>query len=576
MLCRKKTISNKRKLQGFAILPPCFLSDLVDEEDLDASHIFLKFVSRIKKIRNGTLSDDDDTATYGSEFTEELSLGNVIVHGNDEAEAFDQPNVDAPADLTAEGDEFYPILLFLWSVLKKGDVITGSPMIICSKKLTTTWENSQHIGRVQQTASPASKSTSMAANTEAMNTFSQNMTEFNNALTASKLGTTRDPTDDTDNGMKRFKRFPLVHRNMIRLLTLTPSMTEDDINDLKPTENVVDILGCPPPPASIQSQLNYLLEANGNLAYAEASACTALRHGLLISSPNPNSPNGTLCLWLYPHESYGEVMSAEKRIQFAEQEGKAQEYDTFDLALLTEAKISLPRSFDGFLHMLRNIWHVTEILAGTASICALEWGRAVQHARDNEGLYRRLARDDKYFYTSLACDYHRWYMTYIKSLGHGKFTKIAFNQFVWHNIFQAISEEVYTVKIPSWMKTITEAQDKKRKREPDDAKGGPVPAGAGRALRQRTPRRGFKEKENYVVNPDKSLADLIPSDLTYPKLLHPKILVQIPKLTHEDGSIRCNNWHHRGNCHDKYDFIDSHNKVLITGEKAKGKNMWRS
>jgi len=74
------------------------------------------------------------------------------------------------------------------------------------------------------------------------------------------------------------------------------------MDGLKPTETMLGILGYGPP-ASIQGQLNFLLESNGNLAHAESAACTAARHGFLTSSPNTNSPNGALCIWLYPHES---------------------------------------------------------------------------------------------------------------------------------------------------------------------------------------------------------------------------------------------------------------------------------
>ena len=194
--------------------------------------------------------------------------------------------------------------------------------------------------------------------------MTQNVVELSNAVTTGKLHLPKQPDDDDAvDGAKRYKRFPLVHRNIIKMPTLTEDMDDSDIPRLKPTDIMLDNLGCGPP-ASIQGQLGFLLESNGNLGHPEAAACTALRHGFMTSTPNPNSPNGALCLWLYPHESYGETMSAGKRMKFAEQAGSGQKYDNMDLTLLTESKIVLPHSFGAFFHMLKNIWHITELFGG--------------------------------------------------------------------------------------------------------------------------------------------------------------------------------------------------------------------
>lgn len=129
---------------------------------------------------------------------------------------------------------------------------------------------------------------------------------------------------------------------------------EDDIPHLMPSETFLEVLGAGSP-AMIQEYLNFLLESNGNLGFVGATACTAARHGFLCSIPTKSSPNGALCIWLYPNETYGERMVAEQMMRFAEQADSSKKYESSDLDLLTKSKIALPTSLAHFHHLLRNI-----------------------------------------------------------------------------------------------------------------------------------------------------------------------------------------------------------------------------
>ena len=201
------------------------------------------------------------------------------------------------------------------------------------------------------------------------------------------------------------------------------------------------------------------------------------------------------------------------------------------------------------------------------SICALAWKSAADHARENEGLYRRLAKDNKYFYTSIACDYHRRVMTHLKTCGHGKFEKINFRQLYFDKIFQNLEDEPYAIRIPTWAR---ELNSKKRQLEvgggtPSNGGGGNPGPGKGK------PKKPKREKGNFVVNEDKKLVNLIPEDITYQQLFHPENRKYVKNTPHPDGSIKCNNWHHRRNCDDKCNFLASHSKILTDDEKEKAK-----
>ena len=228
---------------------------------------------------------------------------------------------------------------------------------------------------------------------------------------------------------------------------------------------------------------------------------------------------------------------------------------------LTKAKVALPTSFAAFHHLLKNIWHVTELFGGVDCIAALAWKGAVAHASENERLYRSLAAQAPDFYTSVGSDYHRRFMTYLRSSGHGKYSKLAFRQLFFDHIQRNIEDETYVVRVPLWAQVALTKQNKQ-------ADAGNGNGGGGHGNEKKKVKR---EKGKFVVNQDKDLSKLIPEGVTYQQLFHPNIRKGVQAFGHSDGSVKCNNYHHRGNCHDKCKFSASHAKTLSEDEKAKGK-----
>ena len=395
------TGDKKEKLDSYVVLPPVLASEIFDEDDWEAANIFCKFVKKIKKLRKvqpGAIEDLEEEMEILS--MDDDDIGNVEVDEGDSVDTSSNEKEDET--LEEESKKFYAPLLFLWGIMAKDMTIPECTVLFCNRSDTKRWQEDQHQGRIMSSPSRRSSSslTSQAvdfnASAAAMLQMSQNVEQLSNSITANKLSTSRSLDEIDGDRLKRFKKMPLVQRSVIRLLTLTGDMTEEDIPQLKPAETFLDVLGAGSP-AMIQEHLNFLLESNGNLGFAEATACTAARHGFLCATPTTTSPNGALCIWFYPHETYGERMSAEQMMRFAEQADSAKKYESNDLDLLTKSKIAL-------YHMLRNVWHITELFGGEECLAALAWKSSMDHAQENEKLYRQLATQAPHLYTSLCND----------------------------------------------------------------------------------------------------------------------------------------------------------------------------
>ena len=154
-------------------------------------------------------------------------------------------------------------------------------------------------------------------------------------------------------------------------------------------------------------------------------------------------------------------------------------------------------------------------------------------------------------------------MTYLRSSGHGKYSKLAFRQLYFDRIHSSIEDETYMVRVPLWAEKIL---NKKANKQNESNAGNGGGYGSGKEKKKIK-----REKGQFVTNSDKYLAKLIPDGVTYQQLFHPNVRKGVPAANHIDGSTKCNNFHHRGNCHDTCKFSASHAKTLSDDEKEKGK-----
>ena len=76
-----------------------------------------------------------------------------------------------------------------------------------------------------------------------------------------------------------------------------------------------------------------------------------------------------------------------------------------------------------------------------------------------------------------------------------------------------------------------------------------------------------KDRGNRIEN-TKIFQELkVPAPLTYEKVFHPHIRYKVETADHQDGTAKCNNYHHRGWCWDKgCKYSGSHGKSLCEAE----------
>ena len=154
---------------------------------------------------------------------------------------------------------------------------------------------------------------------------------------------------------------------------------------------------------------------------------------------------------------------------------KHERYDKEDLELLTKLKITIPKDFHSYMHMLRNMEFLWSFLAGEDSLVRQAWQSAVEHARNNEKLYTDQGESDKIFYCTTMYDFHRRFHTYLQSCAFGKYEKLKLRQLDFPHIYDDIEEDRYSIRSgycwgkgcrysTSHGKKLSEAEKKERKK----------------------------------------------------------------------------------------------------------------
>ena len=172
-------------------------------------------------------------------------------------------------------------------------------------------------------------------------------------------------------------------------------------------------------------------------------------------------------------------------------------------------------------------------------------------------IYKRFEREERYFHTCLLDELHRRTQTFIHSGADGLVTALDFDQLQFHEITKAIDNYSYQVKRPI-QPTYKRKQDQT-----------PVVSNYNPSKKPRT--RGYPNG-SLVHNPNIHPDMKIPSPGTYHNVFNPKY-TGTRKFTHQDGTTKCNNWHHRGFCRSDCQRIASHSKTLTPDEIVAGKTL---
>lgn len=194
----------------------------------------------------------------------------------------------------------------------------------------------------------------------------------------------------------------------------------------------------------------------------------------------------------------------------------------------------------------------------------MAWRQCVDHETSRGRLYRRLARQHQHFYPRLLNDHHRKFMTYLKSCGHGKFDRIDFRQLNLDRIHESIEDDTYPVRLPDWAAELYQSTRRSASNSnPYDNTGDINPSAKSK-------KRGRQEnkKGNKVDNPNIDKELIAPPSLTYQQIFNPHIRKLVSKVSHDNKTMKCNNFHHRGFCYENCRCASSHGKNLTDNEKS--------
>ena len=135
--------TSREFIQNFAVLPPFLSAALYDLDDWNAESVFFKMQQAIQLRRDNILI---------SKTTQQQNITAPTVTPNDTNEKPDPEHDNTPAATTptlstdelATEQLFLPVLLFLWSIIKKEVLPSAIHLPVCPKETTMKWSEAQH------------------------------------------------------------------------------------------------------------------------------------------------------------------------------------------------------------------------------------------------------------------------------------------------------------------------------------------------------------------------------------------------------------------------------------------------
>lgn len=143
------TFTETLALPSAVVIPPSLATEIYREENMSATHIIIKFIQRIIKLREPDFDDtrtDEDTITssLGECNQEQENLEENSNDGTDNGSNNGTPGAPNQTQLDFEKDSYHPALLFLWGVLLNKNEIQSCILTNCFKQATVEWTEEQH------------------------------------------------------------------------------------------------------------------------------------------------------------------------------------------------------------------------------------------------------------------------------------------------------------------------------------------------------------------------------------------------------------------------------------------------
>jgi len=577
-----QTFAEEEKLTAHAILPPFLLEILFSDDSMEAQDVLERFIISIhflRKQREEIFTVDDCAKDPNIEMDDdEMDEGEVANASTEastspmEATGPTQPQEDSSEETSPFDTEdrlyerrFGQILRFLWGVTHYGDkVVKPTRMCPCSKQSTESWTDEVHLKclpssailpplPIPQQGYPAQDGQGLTNAATAIHKLSD--------IWGKKLDLEEKEKEDREQKKKdkAFANLSEVQQNVLSLISATKNDTDDSVESLKPTEDMLKILELKVG-IKAQAHLQHEFCKNKLMCDVGLAMATQMKNGIIMSHPSVNDING-LSPFFLPDTAGEERLSSELSLRLEEQMvlGKINEAD---LKTITKCKIHFAKNFGEYCHMVRNLHRLIVIVAGEESMFASKTVILHEHALEHERCYKDLERDNYHFYASILDHVHRRCQHYIHSAALGKVSKLKIRKLDFTDMLEEIEDGDYTPVKPKWLKTPNSTNNKKR----DSG------SGFNEGHEGSHPSTPKKKKKISVDNPHFDNDLKCPDDCQYRVVFHPANRRGLDEIKHDDGTTRCNNWFHRGWCTESCPLKESHNKRLSAPEKIKCKD----
>ena len=368
---------------------------------------------------------------------------------------------------------------------------------------------------------------------------------------------------DKESGAKKFEKLSPIIKNIIIMFTVVEGMTQEEVDELAPTENALSLLEVNSGPI-IKELLQNHLKSKGCMAYLQPGMCNSLK-SLIIASYNDAYKPSNLCVFHCGPERVGDDIS-EEEIAMLTESATMNKLKKEDIAKLTKNETYLPKDFWAYEHMIVNFHELCSYIGGANCVTAKAWEKIVTHAKQNQIAYKKYERENELFYISLCDEWMRRTQTHTHSGASGKLTNMKREHLDFKPTLMDIEFHRYHVRRPCWMPR------PKRKQEWNN-NGGGIGGGGENGTKKG---KGEPKRRNYgrgeaVVNENVEEDMKVPSAVTYRELFSPDYIGKLKYVNHDDGTHKCHNWHHGGRCWSNCERAASHKKKLSKDEIDKGR-----
>ena len=546
-----------RKVSSHAILPPVLAAELFEEENMTAANILLKFIAKINelyRVEHMTNAGDDESGepreAAGSDPSDP-----IVVDPDIAREANNEAHIYEPL--------FQKIMDFLFVCLNEPSVLQNVGLKICTKAATSAWADKQHEQLTgPKAATPPIIHQQIQQADPNILTLASKFSDLTEVLTESHLHELERKKEASDEDpKKKFSKLNPIVKNTIKMFTVTPDMSDEEIEKIEPTESALSLIR--QSGTIIRGLLHTHLRRKGCIMHLQIGMCQSLKNLILSSVPDEFASNN-LCIYNCEPEPVGEELDADQSLALTEKALLGQ-LKKEDITLLTKNEKYIPADFWGYEHMLKHFMEVVSFIGGPDCHLARAVRRILSHAKMNQGLYKRYERENQHFYVAICEIIHQRSQIFINSCSEGIVDAMKVRHINYSDFLDDIEMNKFYVKVPLWLRR----KNKKREAPQDKPQAGSQGGGNGNDNDNSRNKRGrFQDRGDVIHNNNQPDELKVPKPDDYHNVFKPDYTRGIRVHPHSDGTPKCNNWWYKGSCRTKCPRLASHSKQLTANDKT--------